>query len=120
MRGDRLEEPDVDDRRGQVDVAHALATDTAVRDLDAATVADDAFELGAFVLTAGTLVVAFWAEDAFTEQTVLFRAVGSIVDGLGFLNFAERPRTDVVRGGEVDFYRGVVVNAVVELFRHIF
>src|SRR3712207_7868927 len=44
--------PDVDDRRGQVDVAHALAADAGVRHLHAAAVADDALVLRALVLSA--------------------------------------------------------------------
>ena len=38
--GHCLEEPDMDDGRGQFDMPHAFASDAAMRDLDAATVAD--------------------------------------------------------------------------------
>ena len=87
--GHRLEEPDVDDRGGQLDVAHALAADAAVRDLDAAAVADHALVLHAAVLAAGALPVLLRAEDALAEQAVLFGAVGAVVDRLRLLDLAE-------------------------------
>ena len=92
-----LEEPDVDDRRGQGDVAHALAADARVRDLDAATVADDSLVLHAAVLAAEALPVALRTEDAFAEQPVLLRAIGAIVDRLRLLHFAVGPAPDVLR-----------------------
>ena len=53
-----LQEPDVGDRHGQLDVAHALAADARDRHLDAAAVAHDVLVLDALVLAAGALVVA--------------------------------------------------------------
>ena len=111
--GHRLEEPDVDDGRGQLDVAHAFAADAAVRDLDAAAVADHALVLHAAVLAAGALPVLFGAEDALAEQAVFFGAVGAVVDRLGLLDFAEGPAADVVRAGEADAHGPVVVDAIV-------
>src|SRR5205807_6593361 len=111
--GHGLEEPEVDDRGGQLDVAHALAADARVRDLDAAAVADHALVLHAAVLAAGALPVLLGAEDALAEQAVLLGAVGAVVDGLGLLDLAERPAADVVRAGEADAHRAVVVDAIV-------
>src|SRR5262249_7064830 len=105
--------PDVDDRRGQLDVAHALAADAGVRHLDAAAVADHALVLHAPVLAAGALPVLLRAEDALAEQAVLFGAVGAVVDRLRLLDLAERPRADVVRAGQADPHGAVVVDAVV-------
>ena len=116
--GQRLEEPDVDDRRGQVDMAHALAADAAVRDLHAATVADDALVLRALVLAARAFPVALGPEDALAEQAVLFGAVRAVVDGLRLLHFAEGPRTNIVRAGELNPDRTVIVNAIVDAFSH--
>src|SRR5207248_1709738 len=82
----RLEEPDVHDRGGQFDVAHALAADAAVRDLDAAAVADHALVLHAAVLAAGALPILLRAEDAFAEQAVFLGPVGAVVDGLRLLD----------------------------------
>ena len=111
--GHRLEEPDVDDGRGQLDVAHALAADAAVRDLDAATVADHALIFHAAVLAAGAFPVFLGAEDPFAEQAVFFRPVGAVVDRLRLLDLAEGPTADVVRAGEADAHRPVIVNTVV-------
>ncbi len=93
----RLEEPDVHDGRGQVDVPHALAAHAAVRDLHAAPVADDALVLDALVLAAEALPVPLGTEDPLAEQAVLLGAVGAVVDGLRLLDLAVGPRTDVLR-----------------------
>jgi hypothetical protein len=66
-------------------VAHALAADRGLGDLDAAALADDALEADALVLAAGALPVAGRAEDLLAEQTVLLGLEGAVVDGLGFL-----------------------------------
>ena len=52
-----LVEPDVRDRHGQFDVAHALAAHARQRHFDAATIADDALVLDALVLSAGAFPV---------------------------------------------------------------
>src|SRR5581483_8535338 len=70
---DALEEPDVGDGRGQVDVAHALATDLGARDLDAAALAHDALVADTLVLAAVALPVLRRTEDALAEQPVLLR-----------------------------------------------
>jgi hypothetical protein len=87
-RGHALEEPDVADRHGQFDVAHALAADAGQRHFDAATVADDAAVLDALVLAAGAFPVLDGTENAFAEQAALFRLERAVVDGLGVLDFA--------------------------------
>ena len=117
-RRHRLEEPDVHDRRGQVDVAHALAAHAAVRDLDAAAVADDALVLRALVLAAGALVVLLGTEDALAEQTVTLGSVRAVVDGLRLLDLAEAPASDVVRARKGDLDGAVVVHAVVDALGH--
>src|SRR5205807_5922157 len=53
--GNALEEPDVRDGRGQVDVAHPLTADLRARDLDATTLAHDSLVTDALVLTAVAL-----------------------------------------------------------------
>ena len=65
-------------------------------DFDTTAVADDALELCAFVLAAGALIVTLWTKDPFTEQTILFRPVGSVVDGLGLLDFTKAPTPNVI------------------------
>jgi hypothetical protein len=63
--------PDVDGGGGELDVAHAVATDLRARDLDAAALADDALEADALVLAAVALPVAGRPEDLLAEQAVL-------------------------------------------------
>src|SRR6516225_8442112 len=67
-------------------MAHALAADAAVRDLDAAAVADHALVLHAAILAAGALPVLFGTEDALAEQAVLLGTVGAVVNGLRLLD----------------------------------
>ena len=69
--GQRLEEPDVRDGNGELDVAHALATDLGQGDFDAAAVADHAAIADALVLPAMALPVLDRTEDALAEQAVL-------------------------------------------------
>ena len=101
-RRNALEVPDVRDRRGQLDVAHALTADLRLGHLDAAALADDALEADALVLAAGALPVAGGAEDALAEEAVLLRLERAVVDRLGLLDLAPRPAADVVGGGEPD------------------
>ena len=101
-RRQRLQEPDVRDRRGQLDVAHALAAHLGQRDFDAALLADHAAVLQALVLAAQALVVLDRAEDLGAEQAVALRLEGAVVDRLRLLHFAEGPRTDLLGRREAD------------------
>src|SRR5207302_10830854 len=94
------------------------AADARVGDLHAAAVADDAFVLRPLVLAAGAFPVPLGPEDALAEQTVLLGAVSTVVDGLGLLHLAERPRTNIVRACELNTNRAVVVNTIVDGFSH--
>ena len=87
-RGDALEEPDVADGRGQLNVRHALAANLVESDLDAAFVADDAAVLHPLVLAAQALPVAYRAEDTGAEQAVPLRLEGAVIDGLRLLDLA--------------------------------
>jgi hypothetical protein len=99
-RRQRLEEPDVRDRRGQVDVAEALAPHLGLDDLDAALLADDAPVLHALVLAAEALVVLHRPEDLGAEQAVTLRLERPVVDRLGLLHLAVRPLPDLLRRRE--------------------
>ena len=97
-----LEVPDVRDRCGQLDVAHPLAAHLGAGDLDAAALTDDALEADALVLAAVALPVPRGTEDLLAEQAILLRLQRPVVDGLGLLDLAVAPLTDVVRGGQAD------------------
>ena len=98
----RLQEPDVSDRRGQLDMAHALAADLRNGDFDAALFADDALVLHALVLAAQAFVILDRAEDARAEQAVTLGLERAVVDGLRLLDLAERPAADLVRRRDAD------------------
>ena len=76
------------DRRGQLDVAHALTTHFRARDFDATALTDDALETDALVLAAVALPVASWSEDLLAEESVLLRTQRAVVDGLGLFHLA--------------------------------
>src|SRR5450432_368129 len=67
----RLEEPDVRDGYGELDVPHALATDARQGDFDAATIADHAAITDALVLAAMALPVLYGTKNALAEQAIL-------------------------------------------------
>ena len=100
-----LEEPDVGNRGGQVDVTEPLAANLALDDLNAALLADNSAVLHALVLAADALVVLHGPEDAGTEQTVALGLEGTVVDGLRLLHFAMRPLPDALRRGQADLNR---------------
>ena len=98
----RLEEPDVGDRRGQFDVRHALTTNLGQGHFDAALLADHTAVLEALVLAAQALVVLDRAKDLGAEQAIALWLEGTVVDGFRLFNFTERPRTDHLRRGQSD------------------
>ena len=85
------------DGRGQLDMAHPLAADLGKRNLDTALLADDTAILHPLVLAAEAFVVADRTEDTGTEQAILLRLEGTIVDRFGLLDLAKRPGTDTFR-----------------------
>src|SRR4029079_19789481 len=90
------------DRRGEFDMAHALAPNFGERDLDAALLTDDALVLHALVLAAQALIVLHRPEDAGAEQPVALRLEGAVVDGFWLFDFAMPPAQDLVRAGQRD------------------
>ena len=92
-----LEEPHVAHRRGQRDVAEALAAHLGLRHFDAALVADHAAVLHALVLAAQALPVGDRPEDLRAEQAVALGLERAVVDRLGLGHLAVRPRHDLFR-----------------------
>ena len=108
--GHALEIPDVADRRGQLDVAHALAAHLRAGDLDAAAVADHPFEADALVLAAVALPIFGRAEDLLAEKTVALGLERAVVNRLGFLDFTKRPGANLLRRREADAHGVEVVD----------
>src|SRR5207253_1611756 len=88
---DALEEPDMRDRRSEVDVTHPLTADLLPRHLDAAALADDALVADALVLAAVALPVLGRTEDALAEEAVALGLERAVVDRLGLRYLAGRP-----------------------------
>ncbi len=99
----RLEEPDMRNRAGELDMAHTLAPHLGQRHLNATFLADNAAELHALVLAAQALIVFDRAKDAGAEQPVPLRLEGAVVDGLGLLDLAIRPAADLLWRGHLNF-----------------
>ncbi len=108
--GHALEEPDVADRRGQVDVAHALAADLRARDLHAAALAHDALVADALVLAAVALPVLRRPEDPLAEQAILLRLQRAVVDRLRLGHLARAPGSDLLGRREGDLNRIKIVD----------
>src|SRR5665213_2619908 len=98
----RLQEPDVRDRRGQLDMAHALAPDLRKGDFDAALLAHDAAILHALVLAAQALIILDRTENARAKQALALGLEGAIVNRLRLLDLAEGPGADALRAGDRD------------------
>ena len=96
-----LQEPDMGDRRGELDMAHALAPHLGLDHFDAALVADDAAVFHALVLAAETFPVLDRTEYLCAEQTVPLRLEGPVVDGLRLFHLAEGPFLDPLRRGDL-------------------
>ena len=106
-----LEEPDVRDGRGELDVAHPLPADLGLRHLDAALVADDAPVLHPLVLAAEAFPVGDRSEDLRAEEAVALRLEGPVVDRLRLGDLAEGPGPDLLGAREGDLDRVEVARA---------
>ena len=83
-------------------MTHALTANLGACNFNTATLANDALESNALVLTAVALPVASRSEDLLVEEAVFFRLEGSVVDRLWLLYFSKGPLTNVVGRGQTD------------------
>ena len=103
--------PDVGDRADQVDVAHPLASHLGFGHFDAALLADDPLVFFSLVFSAEALEILLGPEDLGAEEAVLLGLMGSIVNGLGLLDFSVRPLEDLFLRGKGDPHVVEGVNA---------
>jgi len=82
----------------------------------AAAIADHPLVLHAAILAARAFPVLLGPKMRSQKQAVLLGAVGAVVDRLRLFHLAERPATDIVRPGETDLHRSVVVYTIVCAF----
>ena len=99
-----LEIPDMGNRAGQRNMAHAFTADFGRGDFDAALVADGASVTHLFVLAAFAFPVFGRSENLFTEETVGFCLQGSVIDGFRLCHFPVRPFKDLFRRSDTDFH----------------
>ncbi len=99
-----LKYQDMAHRRGQFNMAHALAAHLGLGHFDAALVAHHALKARALIFSTVALPVLGRPEDALAEQSVALGFEGAIVDGFGFLHFSVRPLADFLRRGQPDLY----------------
>ena len=106
--GQGTEIPDVCHGHNELDVTGTLAAHLLLRDLYAASVADDALVANALVLAAVALVVLGRTEDALAEEAVALGLVGAVVDGFGFQHLTVRIGLDFLGRGQANGNLGEV------------
>ena len=94
-----FQEPNVGDRCGQFDMAHALTAHPLQRDFYAALFAGDALIFDALILAAQAFIILDRSKDARAEETVALWLEGPIIDGLWLFDFAIGPSLDLIRAG---------------------
>src|SRR5688572_9306971 len=105
----------------QFDMAHAFAAHFLFGYFHTAAVAHDAFITNAFILTAGALIILYRSEDALAEQTIAFRFVSTIVDGLWLQHLSITSFKYRVGRSEADSYLGKCGSRTIIFFNsHIF
>ena len=109
LRGQRTEVPDVNHGHDQRNVAHTLAAHLLLGHLHTAAVADDTLVADTLVLAAMAFVVLDGTENAFAEQTVALRLVGTIVNGFGLEHLAARLGQNLLRGGQANRNAAVTI-----------
>ena len=83
---------------------HTLTPDARKCYLNAATVADNALMLNAFVLTARAFPISSRTKDTLAEKAPFFRFERSIIDRLRVLYLTFTPRANGVRRRHTDSY----------------
>src|SRR5690606_7676835 len=95
-----LEEPDMRDRAGQLDMGHALTADLGKCDFNTTFFADDTTVLESLVLAAQALIVLGRPENLRAEQAVALGLEGTVIDGFRLLDLAIGPGTNFFRGSQ--------------------
>src|SRR5947207_4841878 len=90
------------DRRGELDVAHAVSPNFGQGHFDAAFFANDAAILHALVLAAQAFVILDRPKDPSAEQPVALRLERPVIDCLRLFDLAIGPRADTLRAGDRD------------------
>ena len=100
---DTLKIPDMRNRRRQLDMAHALAADLILRDLNTATFANFPLITDAFIFSTMAFPVLCGAKNALTKQAVTLGLQGAVIDCFRLLDLAIGPFADLIRRCKTDF-----------------
>ncbi len=96
-RWQRLQEPDMGNRRSKFDMAHTLTANLRQRYFHTAFFADNTFVLHALIFAAQALIVLHRTKNTRTEQPVTLWLERTVVDRLGLFNFTKRPGKNSLR-----------------------
>jgi hypothetical protein len=83
-----MREPDMGDRNRQVYMTHSLPANFGLRNLHAASVADDTPETNPLIFAAVAFPILDRTENPFAEQPVFLRLETAVVYGFGLGNLA--------------------------------
>ncbi len=75
-------------------MAHSLSTNFCQRNFNPTLLTDNTAVLESLVLSTEALVVLDRAKNLGAEKTIAFRLERTVVNSLGLLNLAVRPRSD--------------------------
>src|SRR5690625_2287503 len=82
-----LQEPDVRNRNGELNVPHPFTADTRNRYLNSTAVTNDILVFDPLVFSAGAFVIPDRPENPLTEKSSRLRLKGAIIDGFRILDF---------------------------------
>ena len=97
-----LQEPDVRNWGGKLNVTHTLTTHALKCDFHATLFAGYAFVFDALIFTAQALIILDRSKDTRTKETVAFWFERTVIDRLWLFNFAVRPAFDLIWAGKGD------------------
>src|SRR5258708_21612726 len=89
-------------RHHQLDVAHPLTAYLLLRYFHPATITNDTLITNTLVLSTGALIILHRAKYPLTEQTIPFRLIRTVVNGLGLQHLPITPFQDAVRRCKTD------------------
>ena len=112
----RTQIPDMRYGHHETDMSHALTTHFLLRNLHAATLADDAFVADTLVLTAVALVVLRRTEDTLAEQTITLGLIGTIVNRLRLQYLAAGELHNLIGRCQANTYSGKTSSLAIILF----
>ena len=108
----------MDNGRRQINMPHPFSSNTRMGNFYSASITYNPFMFYSFIFSAKTFPIAFRSKNAFTEQTIFFCPVRSIINRFRLFYFAIRPASDIFRGCERYFHRTIFINFIVHDICH--